>query len=93
MAPEKSPLRVGIILTNHFTLSAFAAFVDHLRLAADEGDRSWPIRVQWSIMAAQRRPIVASCGVMVEPTSELLPPFAALLTCGFAFADKLIRGR
>jgi len=76
VAPEKSPLRVGIILTNHFTLSAFAAFVDHLRLAADEGDRSWPIRVQWSIMAAQRRPIVASCGVMVEPTSELLPPDA-----------------
>jgi transcriptional regulator GlxA family with amidase domain len=48
--PERSarpPLRVGIVLAHHFTLSAFAVFVDHLRLAADEGDRSRPLHVQW----------------------------------------------
>lgn len=72
-APPNAPLRVGIILTDRFTLSAFATFVDHLRLAADEGDKSRPLRVQWFIMAARQRPVVASCGVMVQPTSDLLP--------------------
>lgn len=65
---------MGILLAEHFTLSAFAVFVDHLRLAADEGDRSRPLRVQWSIMAARPDPIVASCGVTLQPTSGLLPP-------------------
>src|ERR1700739_1190893 len=71
---SRPPLRVGIILAHHFTLSAFAVFVDHLRLAADEGDRSRPLHVQWSIMAARPEPVSASCGVMLQPTSPLLPP-------------------
>jgi len=33
-------LRVGFVLTPRFTLTAFAGFIDALRLAADEGDRS-----------------------------------------------------
>lgn len=76
MVARKPPLRVGIILADRFTLSAFATFVDHLRLAADEGDRSRPLRVQWSVMSAKRAPITASCGVTVQPTSGLLPPEA-----------------
>src|ERR1700739_3765581 len=71
---SRPPLRVGIILAHHFTLSAFAVFVDHLRLAADEGDRSRPLHVQWSIMASHPESVPASCGVMLEPTSALLPP-------------------
>ena len=70
----RPPLRVGVLLAHHFTLSAFAVFVDHLRLAADEGDRSRPLHVQWSIMAARPEPVPASCGVMLQPTSPLLPP-------------------
>jgi transcriptional regulator GlxA family with amidase domain len=70
----RTPLRVGIILAEHFTLSAFALFIDHLRLAADEGDRSRPLHVQWSIMSCRRDPIRASCGVMLQPTAGLLPP-------------------
>src|SRR6202047_315389 len=70
----RPPLRVGVILAHHFTLSAFAVFVDHLRLAADEGDRSRPLNVQWSIMASRPESVPASCGVMLEPTSALLPP-------------------
>jgi transcriptional regulator GlxA family with amidase domain len=75
--PERAarpPLRVGIILAEHFTLSAFAVFIDHLRLAADEGDRSRPVHVQWSIMSCRREPVRASCGVTLQPTSGLLPP-------------------
>src|SRR5450631_3104772 len=57
-APDgaRTPLRVGVILADHFTLSAFAVFIDHLRLAADEGDRSRPMHVQWSIMSSGREP-------------------------------------
>jgi transcriptional regulator GlxA family with amidase domain len=69
----RPPLRVGVILAHHFTLSAFAVFIDHLRLAADEGDRSRPMHVQWSIMASRAEPVAASCGVMIQPTSALLP--------------------
>ncbi len=70
----RPPLRVGVILAQHFTLSAFAVFIDHLRLAADEGDRSRPLHVQWSIMASRLESVPASCGVMLEPTSALLSP-------------------
>src|ERR1700756_4419484 len=70
----RPPLRVGVILAQHFTLSAFAVFVDHLRLAADEGDRSRPLHVQWSIMASRPEGVAASCGVMLQPTHALLTP-------------------
>src|SRR3981189_3836365 len=67
-------LRRGVILAHPFTLSAFAVFIDHLRLAADEGDRSRPLHVQWSIMASRPESVPASCGVLLEPTSALLSP-------------------
>jgi transcriptional regulator GlxA family with amidase domain len=70
----RDPLRVGVILAEHFTLSAFAVFIDHLRLAADEGDRSRPLHVQWSIMSSRPESVPASCGVLIEPTSRFLPP-------------------
>jgi transcriptional regulator GlxA family with amidase domain len=71
---QRTPLRVGIILANNFTLSAFALFIDHLRLAADDGDRSRPMRAQWSIMSSRPDPMRASCGVMTSPTSSFLDP-------------------
>ncbi len=73
-AAPKPSLRVGLILADNFTLSAFALFTDHLRLAADEGDLSRPVRVRWSIMARSPDPVRASCGVMLTPTDGLLPP-------------------
>jgi len=69
----KPSLRVGLILADNFTLSAFALFTDHLRLAADEGDLSRPVRVRWSIMSRSAEPVRASCGVMLTPTSGFLP--------------------
>jgi transcriptional regulator GlxA family with amidase domain len=67
-------LRVGIILTPRFTLNAFANFVDVLRLAADEGDGSRPIRCQWHVMSQNGRSLAASCGIEVTPTSALIDP-------------------
>lgn len=64
---QNARLRVGFILVHRFTLCAFANFVDVLRLAADEGDRSRPIQCRWTVIAPDLRPITASCGVSVQP--------------------------
>jgi transcriptional regulator GlxA family with amidase domain len=61
-------------LTERFTLSALSVFVDHLRLAADGGDQSRTLRIRWSIMSGNGRKIAASCGVLVQPDCELIPP-------------------
>lgn len=39
VVPETNRLKIGFILARSFTLSAFALFVDTLRLASDEADR------------------------------------------------------
>ena len=46
--PDQTRLRIGFLLAPRFTLSAFATFVDVLRLAADDGDGSRPIRCRRS---------------------------------------------
>lgn len=69
-------LSVGFILADDFTLSAFSLFVDHLRLAADEGDRSRQILCRWSVMASREEPVRASCGVTVARTSPFVDPRA-----------------
>lgn len=67
------PLRVGFVLANNFTLSALSNFIDVLRLAADDGDNSRPLRCQWHIMSQGDQPIRSSSGVTVQPTSPFLP--------------------
>jgi transcriptional regulator GlxA family with amidase domain len=74
MAPASTlrpPLRVGLLLAQDFTLSAFAGFTDVLRLAADEGDRSRPIRCAWAVLGTG--PVRASCGVALAPTGRADP--------------------
>ncbi len=68
------PLRVAFLLAPHFTLLAFSGFVDTLRLAADEGDRSRPITCDWSVLSHNMRAVRASCGIDVVPTAELDDP-------------------
>ena len=67
-------LRVGFLLAQEFTLSAFSLFVDALRLAGDEGDNSAQVRCRWPVMSSRTDPIRSSCGLSVSPTSPLLPP-------------------
>lgn len=71
-----SHLSVGFILLPHFTLSPFAAFVDALRLAADEGDQSRQIHCQWTVMHTSLDSIESSCGVKVQPWETLRDPSA-----------------
>ena len=59
-------LSVGIVPMPDFTMLAFSAFVDTLRLAADEGDRSRQVRCRWRVMTEQGRPVRASNGIAIE---------------------------
>jgi|TARA_R110001606_G_scaffold399307_2_gene584549 transcriptional regulator GlxA family with amidase domain len=67
-------LNVGIVPLPNFTLNAFASFIDALRLAADERDRSRPIRCRWEVMSHDGRMIPASCGVSITATGTFLSP-------------------
>ena len=67
-------LRIGFILADRFTLSAFANFVDVLRLAADESDQSRPIRCEWVVLSHDGQPVRASCGISIQPEARLRAP-------------------
>jgi len=69
-APRKR-LSIAFLLANRFTLSAFANFVDVLRLAADEADRSRPILADWVVLSPDMDSIASSCGVRVQPDTRL----------------------
>ena len=69
---EPARLRVGIVLAAQFTFNALANFVDVLRLASDDGDRSRPLRCHWNLMSATQVPLRSSCGFQIAPTSTLL---------------------
>ena len=73
-AGSNTKLSVAFILSPNFTMVAFSALIDTLRLAADEGDRSRPIQCAWTVLSHDMRPIKASCGIEVTPTSELVAP-------------------
>jgi len=75
-ATEKiSPsLSVGFVLMPSFTLLPFSAFVDALRLAADEGDQSQQINCHWTVMGPTLEPISSSSGVSVKPWETYRDP-------------------
>ncbi len=72
--PDGPRLSVGFILARRFTLCAFANFVDVLRLAADEGDRSRPILCDWTVLSDTMDAVPSSCGISVQPKERLGDP-------------------
>lgn len=69
--PPQKRLRVAFLLADSFTLSAFANFVDVLRLAADEADKSRPILCDWAVLSDTMTAVRSSCGVRVSPDTTL----------------------
>jgi transcriptional regulator GlxA family with amidase domain len=67
-------LNIGYILARPFTLCALGNFVDVLRLAADEGDRSRPILCAWRVLSPTMEPIASSSGIVVQPEERLADP-------------------
>lgn len=73
----KSPdIRVGFVLSPSFTLLPFAGFVDTLRCAADQGDRSRRVHCRWTILDATLDPVQASCGAEIRPWQTYGDPTA-----------------
>jgi len=70
----RKQLSVAMLPLSNFTLIAFSAFLDTIRLAADEGDHSRPVRCAWTILAPERKPVRASCGVEIMPWETLVAP-------------------
>src|SRR5260370_12472444 len=67
---------VGFLLAPRFTIRAFAGFIDALRVAADDGDRSRPQRCRWDVLGTEGTPILSSCGTGVLPTAPYGSPEA-----------------
>jgi transcriptional regulator GlxA family with amidase domain len=72
----RAKLRIGFLLMHNFTLTAFATFVDVLRLAADRGDQSRQIECAWEVMSPNRRGARSSSGIEIQPSSDLIDPQA-----------------
>ncbi|WP_410217960.1 GlxA family transcriptional regulator [Paracoccus sp. (in: a-proteobacteria)] len=83
-------LRVAFLLADQFTLSAFANFVDVLRLAADEADKSRPILCDWTVLSDRMDPVRSSCGVRVQPDTRLRHAgrFDYLVVVGGLISDR-----
>lgn len=71
---SQEPLSVGFVLLHRFTLLPFAAFVDCLRLASDEGDRSRQLRCHWAFMTSTGEPAASSCGASITPCEPYRDP-------------------
>lgn len=82
-------LRVGFVLSKSFTLSAFSLFVDTLRLASDERDRSGRVNCDWEVLGESGRFIRSSCGVQIVPTAPFRSPgtFDYLVVVGGLLCD------
>lgn len=74
MNAQDPQLRVGFLLMPRFTLTAFSGFIDTLRLAADDGDKSRPINCSWSVLGRHNEQITSSCGVKVEAWDTMTEP-------------------
>ena len=83
-ATRTSPLRVGFVLLDQFTLAAFGGLIDALRLAADHGGRSRKIHASWTVMSLEGASRRASCGVVISNSAALLDPsqFDYIAVCG-----------
>ena len=84
-------LSVGFVLMPSFTLLPFSAFIDALRLAADEGDHSEQIHCRWTVMGPDLRKITSSSGVAIEPWDTYRDPaeFDYIVVVGGLLSETL----
>ncbi|MCM2131213.1 GlxA family transcriptional regulator [Larsenimonas rhizosphaerae] len=73
-ASPKVPLSVGFVLLQRFTMLPFSAFVDCLRLAADDGDRSRQVHCKWRFMTSDGKDVTSSNGAIMTGCEPLAEP-------------------
>ncbi|WP_246658474.1 GlxA family transcriptional regulator [Mesorhizobium sp. GR13] len=62
------------MLAREFTLSPLSLFIDTLRLAGDDGDRSRRVAFDWQIVGERGLPLRSSCGIEILPTCDVGNP-------------------
>lgn len=67
---KNEKLKFGFLLLPKFTLVAFSGFVDTLRLAADDADKSKQLNCSWEVIG-KNEPITSSAGIEVIPTKSI----------------------
>jgi len=72
----RADLSVAFVLLPDFTLSTFSGFVDALRIAADEADRSRQLHCRWTLLGVDHAPVRSSCGVVITPWETFGDPLA-----------------
>lgn len=72
--PATRPMHVGFVPMPNFTMLALSGFLDTLRLAADDRDRSRPIDCRWTVMTNDGRSVRSSNGVWLRPDSAFVDP-------------------
>ena len=79
-----TPLHIGIVLLDRFTLTSFSGFLDAMRLAADYGGASRPILIDWQVMSVDGQPRRSSAGTLQAGLTDLAPPdkFDYIAVCG-----------
>src|SRR5690606_22572853 len=79
-----SPLRVGVVLLDEFTLTAFAGFLDVLRLASDYGGQSRQILISWTVMSVDGETRRSSAGTLHSELADLqdVLDFDYIAVCG-----------
>ena len=79
-----TPLRVGIVILDQFTLTAFAGFLDVLRLGGDYGGQSRQIHVKWVVMSMDGKDRRSSAGTLMTELHPLIEPenFDYIAICG-----------
>ncbi len=68
--PDKAhrpDLRIAFLLAPEFSMLPLGGFLDTLRHAADEADRSRPIYCAWTILSHDMKPVASSAGVSMMP--------------------------
>lgn len=73
-APARANLSVAFVLLPEFTLSTFSGFVDALRIASDEVDRSRQLHCRWMVLGPDRKAVRSSCGVEIAPWAAFSDP-------------------
>lgn len=81
---------VGIVLLPSFTMTPFAAIIDMLRLAADDGDASRPRRARWRVVGSA--PVASSAGIRVAPDEPVgdLARFDYVVVCGGLIGEDAV---
>lgn len=95
-SPVSPPLRVGIVLLHRFTLTAFAGFLDALRLASDYGGHSRQVLITWQVMSVDGAARRSSAGTLQTELADLQDAggFDYIAVCGGnSYTDVPISGK